>query len=53
MLVEINEGMSELLDNQVHTQNPKSESKTSGVHASPRKVCTQNYMQDDCHSKLF
>ena len=34
-LTEINEEMSELLDNQVDTEN-------SGVHASPCKVCDEN-----------
>ena len=38
-LIEINEGMSELLDKQVDTEN---ENKNSGVHTSPRKVCDEN-----------
>ena len=41
-MVEINEGMSELLDKQVDIQNEKSENRNSGVHASPRKVCDEN-----------
>ena len=37
-LIEINdEGMSELLDEEVNAQNEESENKNSGVYASPRK----------------
>ena len=33
-LIEINEGMSELLDKQIDTEN---ENKISGIHASPER----------------
>ena len=38
-LIEINEGMNELLDKHVDTEN---ENKNSGVHTSPCKVCNEN-----------
>ena len=51
-LIEINEGMSKLLDKQVDTEN-----KNSGVHASPRKVCDENKerirRKNDCRVKIF
>ena len=51
-LIEINEGMSELLDKQIDTEN---ENKNSGVHASPCKVCDENKRKkkNNCRVKIF
>ena len=40
--IEINEGMSELSDKQVDTQNENSENKNSMFHTSPHKECNEN-----------
>ena len=41
-LIEINEGMSELLDKHVDTENENLKINIPGVHASPHKVCDEN-----------
>ena len=40
--------MSELLDNQVDTQNVKSENESSGVHTSPHKAYSGS--EEGCHN---
>ena len=57
-LIEINEGMSELLDKQVDSENENLKIKVPGVHANPRKVCDENKRKkveekNDCHVNFF
>ena len=46
-VIEINEGISDLLDKQVDTED---ENKNSRVHASPRKVCKR---RNDCCANFY